>query len=91
MSIFLWVAGGLALIMLIWDTVEVGRNDAANLVNAVFGARLMRRRNAVWLAGVAVVVLVERDLGAAYVEVLEQAARFVGVFAGYVIDFAQGL
>ena len=41
--------------MLIWDTVEVGRNDAANLVNAVFGARLMRRRHAVWLAGLAVV------------------------------------
>ncbi|UCG33463.1 MAG: inorganic phosphate transporter [Phycisphaerales bacterium] len=56
MSIFLWVAGGLALIMLIWDTVEVGRNDAANLVNAVFGARLMSRRRAVWLAGLAVVV-----------------------------------
>jgi len=56
MSPFLWVAGGLALVMLIWDTVEVGRNDAANLVNAVFGARLMRRRNAVWLAGLAVVV-----------------------------------
>jgi phosphate/sulfate permease len=55
MNFFLWVAAGLALVMLIWDTIEVGRNDAANLVNAVFGARLMSRRRAVWLAGLAVV------------------------------------
>ncbi len=41
--------------MLLWDTVEVGRNDAANLVNAVFGARVMKRRNAVYLAGLAVI------------------------------------
>ncbi len=45
----------LAAIMLIWNTVEVGRNDAANLVNAVFGARVMTRRLAVIVAGVAVV------------------------------------
>ncbi len=44
-----------AIGMLIWDTVEVGRNDAANLVNAVFGSRVMSRRAAVLLAGVAVV------------------------------------
>ena len=44
-----------AIVMLIWDTVEVGRNDAANLVNAVFGSRVMSRRAAVLLAGVAVV------------------------------------
>ena len=56
LSPFFLVAGGFALIMLVWDTVEVGRNDAANLVNAVFGARLMTRRNAVWLAGLAVVI-----------------------------------
>ncbi|HBO44887.1 MAG TPA: inorganic phosphate transporter, partial [Planctomycetaceae bacterium] len=42
--------------MLIWDCVEVGRNDAANLVNAVFGARVVRRRTAVLIAGVAVVL-----------------------------------
>jgi len=46
----------LAVVMLIWNTVEVGRNDAANLINAVFGARILRRRPAVLLAGVAVVL-----------------------------------
>ncbi|NLE38944.1 MAG: inorganic phosphate transporter [Pirellulaceae bacterium] len=44
------------LAMLTWDCVEVGRNDAANLVNAVFGARVLRRRTAVLIAGVAVVL-----------------------------------
>ncbi len=42
--------------MLIWDTVEVGRNDAANLINAVYGARLMTRKRAVILSGIAVIV-----------------------------------
>lgn len=46
----------LAAVMLVWNTVEVGRNDAANLINAVFGARILRRRSAVLLAGVAVVL-----------------------------------
>ena len=46
----------LAVGMLIWDTVEVGRNDATNLVNAVFGARVLRRQTAVVVAGLAVVV-----------------------------------
>jgi phosphate/sulfate permease len=46
----------IAVAMLFWDTVEVGRNDAANLVNAVFGARVLNRRIAVLLAGVAVVL-----------------------------------
>lgn len=45
-----------SICMLIWDTVEVGRNDAANLINAVYGARLMTRKRAVILAGIAVVV-----------------------------------
>lgn len=44
-----------AVLMLLWDTIEVGRNDAANLVNAVFGARVLPRRTAVVVAGVAVV------------------------------------
>ena len=52
---FLFVCLILAAIMLIWNTVEVGRNDAANLVNAVFGARVLRRRPAVVIAGLAVV------------------------------------
>ena len=42
--------------MLIWNTIEVGRNDAANLVNAVFGARVWPRQRAVLLAGVFVVL-----------------------------------
>lgn len=55
-TLFLIGAGAVALGMLVWDTIEVGRNDAANLVNAVFGARVLSRRNAVYLAGVAVVL-----------------------------------
>ena len=42
--------------MLIWNTIEVGRNDAANLVNAVFGARVWPRQRAVLFAGVFVVL-----------------------------------
>jgi phosphate/sulfate permease len=44
-----------AMILLVWDCIEVGRNDAANLVNAVFGARVLERRTAVILAGIAVI------------------------------------
>jgi phosphate/sulfate permease len=53
---FITIAAIIGLAMLIWDCVEVGRNDAANLVNAVFGARLMRRRVAVAIAATAVVM-----------------------------------
>ena len=42
--------------MLAWDCIEVGKNDAANLINGVFGARVMTHRTAVWLAGVAVLL-----------------------------------
>ncbi len=49
-------AGVLAFVMLVWDTIEVGRNDATNIVNSVFGARILDRRNAVWLAGIGVVL-----------------------------------
>lgn len=45
-----------AVCLLVWDTVEVGRNDAANIVNAIFGARILNRRRAVLLAGVGVVL-----------------------------------
>ena len=51
---FLMLAMLVGLGMLIWDCIEVGRNDAANLVNAVFGARVMGRRVAVLIAGIAV-------------------------------------
>ena len=56
METFLIIAVGFGLIMLIWDCVEVGRNDAANLVNAVFGARVMRRKTALYVAGIAVIL-----------------------------------
>ncbi len=45
----------LAVVLLLWDTIEVGRNDAANLVNAVFGARVLSRRTAILVAGLAVI------------------------------------
>ncbi len=53
---FLHIAVLIAVSMLIWDTIEVGRNDAANIVNAVFGARVLRRRRAVQIAGLAVII-----------------------------------
>jgi len=56
MSPFLYGSLILAVGMLLWDTVEVGRNDAANLTNAVFGARILTRRVAVWVAGLGVVL-----------------------------------
>ena len=36
--------------------IEVGSNDAANLVNAVFGARVLSRKRAVFIAGIFVVL-----------------------------------
>ena len=56
LTLFHYFVGAVALIMLIWNTIEVGRNDAANIVNAVFGARVMPRNKAVWIAGVAVII-----------------------------------
>ena len=53
---FIYLAGTIAFIMLIWNTIEVGRNDAANIVNAVFGARVLRRKTAVRIAGVMVIL-----------------------------------
>lgn len=70
---FLFTCLGLAIAMLIWDTVEVGRNDAANLVNAVFGARILERRVAVWIAGIGVV------LGATFSSKVIETAR-KGIF-----------
>ncbi len=46
----------LGLVLLVWDCIEVGRNDASNIVNAVFGARILNRRTAVRVAGLAVVI-----------------------------------
>lgn len=63
------LAALLGLCLLVWNCIEVGRNDAANLVNAVFGARVMKRRLAVLLAAVAVV------LGATFSSQVVETAR----------------
>lgn len=70
---FLTIAAFLGLAMLIWDCIEVGRNDAANLVNAVFGARVLNRRLAVAVAAVAVVA------GASFATPVVETAR-KGIF-----------
>ena len=70
---FLALAALIGLGFLILDCVEVGRNDAANLVNAVFGARVLSRRNAVFIAGVAVI------LGATFSAPVMETAR-KGIF-----------
>lgn len=80
MDLLLSVMVLVAIVMMVWDCVEVGRNDAANLVNAVFGSRILRRRQAVLLAGIAVV------LGATFASpVMETARKGIfdpGVFQG---------
>lgn len=70
---FLIVIAIVALGMLLWDTIEVGRNDAANLINAVFGARVLSRRAAVYLAGAGVL------LGATFSSKVIETAR-KGIF-----------
>ena len=64
--------------MLAWDCLEVGKNDAANLINGVFGARVMSHRSAVWLAGAAV--------GGPYFGRVEEVSG-VGESAMSLIDF----
>lgn len=56
MDSFATLVALLGLVLLAWDCVEVGRNDAANIVNAVFGSRILKRRTASLLAGAAVVL-----------------------------------
>ncbi len=73
MSAFLATAAFLGLAMLVWDCIEVGRNDAVNLVNSVFGARVVSRRVAIILAGAAVV------LGASFSSPVMETAR-KGIF-----------
>jgi phosphate/sulfate permease len=53
---FIAICAVTAVILLIWDCIEVGKNDATNLVNAVFGSRVLPRKRAVLLAGVFVVI-----------------------------------
>ena len=81
---FISLALYLALALLVWDCIEVGRNDAANLVNAVFGARVLTRRMAVGLAGVAVV------LGATASSAVIETAR-KGIFDPHFITTLPGL
>jgi len=70
---FVAIAALIGLAMLIWDCVEVGRNDAANLVNAIYGARVMQRNTAVMIAATAVV------LGATFSSPVMETAR-KGIF-----------
>jgi len=81
---FVAVAAIIGLGMLIWDCVEVGRNDAANLVNAVFGARVMTRRLAVMIAGTAVI------LGASFSSPVMETAR-KGIFKPEVLTIQMAL
>lgn len=81
---FILVAAFIGLGMLIWDCIEVGRNDAANLVNAVFGARVMRRRTAVMIAAAAVV------LGATFSSDVVETAR-KGIFDPAVLTVQMAL
>lgn len=71
---FTAAAAVLAIGMLIWDTIEVGRNDAANIVNSVFGSRILSRKMAVRIAAIGVI------LGATLSsDVIETARR--GIFS----------
>ncbi len=72
-ALFLIVVVCAALVFLVWDCIEVGRNDAANLVNAVFGSRSLDRKKAVAVAGAAVV------LGATFASPVMETAR-KGIF-----------
>ena len=53
---FISVVTFVSLGMLIWACIEVGSNDATNLVNAVFGARILQRKTAVTIAGIFVIL-----------------------------------
>ncbi|RIK64540.1 MAG: inorganic phosphate transporter [Planctomycetota bacterium] len=84
LSAFMMLAVALAVVMLIWDTVEVGRNDAANIVNAVFGSRILSRRAAVRVAAVGVI------LGASMSsDVIETAQK--GIFDPHTFTFEEAL
>jgi len=81
---FILAALIVGLAMLIWDCVEVGRNDAANLVNAVFGARVLSRRTAVALAAMAVIA------GASFSAPVMETAR-KGIFDPTVLTIHMAL
>ena len=81
---FVMLAALVGLAFLVIDCVEVGRNDAANLVNAVFGARVMSRRTAVLIAGIAVI------LGATFSAPVMETAR-KGIFDPTVLTVQMAL
>jgi len=81
---FLAMAAFIGLGMLVWDCIEVGRNDAANLVNAVFGARVLSRRRAVVIAGMAVI------MGASFSSPVMETAR-KGIFDPTVLTVQKAL
>ncbi len=81
---FVALATFIGLGMLVWDCIEVGRNDAANLVNAVFGARVLKRRVAVVIAGTAVI------LGATFSSGVMETAR-KGIFDPTVLTVQMAL
>lgn len=81
---FIAIAAFLGLALLVWNCIEVGRNDAANLVNAVFGARVLTRQRAVMLAAVAVV------LGAGVSSSVMETAR-KGIFDPTVLTVGQAM
>ena len=56
LSPFLWFSLIFAIVMLLWDTIEVGKNDATNIVNSVFGSRILNRKWALWIAGAGVIL-----------------------------------
>ncbi|MBN2562933.1 MAG: inorganic phosphate transporter [Phycisphaerae bacterium] len=84
MTPFLYAAAILAVVMLLWDTIEVGRNDAANIVNAVFGSRILTREWAVRVAGAGVIL-------GAYLssDVIETARK--GIFSPALFTVEQAL
>ena len=53
---FLSIISFVSMAMLVWACIEVGSNDAANLVNAVFGARIVDRKKATLIAGLSVIL-----------------------------------
>lgn len=56
MDFFVVIITMLALIFLVNSCIEVGSNDATNLVNAVYGSQVLKRRTAIVLAGLFVVL-----------------------------------
>lgn len=81
---FVTIVAFIGLALLIWDCLEVGRNDAANIVNAVFGSRILRRRTAVWIAGIAVI------LGASAATPVMETAR-KGIFSPELLTIRQAI